>query len=1119
MDVGEWLRGLALAQYEVPCRDNNIHSMVLRRLTADDLRDLGVNSVGHRRRLLDAIDALGEDKPSEELGKPLTRDAAGNAERRQLSVMFCDLVGSTALAAQLDPEDLRGLMGAYHAATSEEIRRFDGFVAQYLGDGVLAYFGYPRAHEDDAERAVRAGLRLVERVGALDVARPLEVRVAIATGLVVVGDLIGTGDAQERGAVGQTPNLAARLQGMAPANGVLIDEATRRLVRDLFEYRDLGLIEARGLLSAVRVSQVLGATAVESRFEAMRDVQLPPLVGRGEEIELLLRRWMRAKDGEGQIVLLSGEPGIGKSRLASSLHQRLRTQTHTLLRYSCSEQNRDTALYPVILHAQRAAGFKREDATKTRFDKLKLLLAQTGENIAEITGLMADLLGLADEGRHPMLPPDPQRRRELILGGLLQQLEALAHQRPVLMIFEDAHWADATSLEFLDRIVERVVGLPILLVITFRPEFVAPWVGQAHVSALSLNRLANRDIAAMVDGIIAGKTLPPELLDRIIERTDGIPLFVEELTKNLLEGGLLREKADSYVLDGPLPPLAIPSSLQALLLARLDRLTGAMEVAQVGAALGRDFSYDLLSAIVRCTEVELHMALGQLTDAGLIFCRGMPPLATYRFKHVLVQDAAYSTLLRAARQKLHTAIAQTLEQSLAAHSEQLTSASEHAAVLADHWLKGENREKALYYALDAARKAARVYAHPEAINRYWQALELLRSLPPTRDRNQLHIETVCSLLDTPASARDEAEEGQLFRHVDQALALATEAGQLAAVARLEALKGIYWGDEVLLTNAIAHAEASGDVEARSRCEFLYGTTLGKLGRCAAALEHLTLAIEIMEGRGDRWRQAMNMASGARCYNARAGRLEQSLIYAARARAEAEKLGDARLQAWCAMEAEPYMYMGLWDKAVEVAEKWLPVAWEIREWPVVHWSSAWLAIAFLKRKRPEQAKQILDRVFAEVPARALDNRSSFAMPYSHMAVAQLHLETGHPNLALNAAQQAVVSSQQIDAPLEEGAAHRVLGQVYEAMGAPHAEADAAFRRSLAVLEKIESPPELAQTLLAYGRFRRGDNSRQDRALIERALRLFQEMGATGWVQEARAALNLPSGAPPNALDRT
>src|SRR5262245_4308512 len=871
MDVAEWLRRLGFEHYAPAFRDNNIDGEILRRLTAEDLRDLGVASIGHRRKLLDAITALREDQSAERPPRAAqTRDVAGKAERRQLSVMFCDLVGSTALAARLDPEDLRELMGSYHAATSEEIRRFDGYVAQYLGDGVLAYFGYPQAHEDDAERAVRAGLRLVERVGALDVARPLEVRVAIATGLVVVGDLIGTGDAQERGAIGQTPNLAARLQGMAPANGVLVDEATRRLVRDLFEYRDLGLIEARGFAGAVPVSQVLGATAVEGRFEARRDAQVAPLVGRGEEVELLLRRWIRAKDGEGQIVLLSGEPGIGKSRLVSFLHQRLSTQTHTLLRYSCSEQHRDTALHPVILHAQRAAGFKREDVTKTRLDKLELWLAQTGENTAEITGLMADLLGLADEGRHPTLLSDPQRRRELILGGLVRQLEALAHQRPVLMIFEDAHWADATSLELLDRIVEQVVGLRFLLVITFRPEFVAPWVGQAHVSALSLNRLAHRDIAAMVYGITAGKTLPPEILDQITERTDGIPLFVEELTKNLLEGGLLRENADSYVLDGPLPPLAIPSSLQALLLARLDRLPGAMEVAQVGAALGRDFSYDLLSAIVRCTEVELCMALGQLTDAGLIFCRGMPPQATYRFKHVLVQDAAYGTLLRAARQKLHTAIAQTLEQSLAAHSEQLISGSEHAAVLADHWLKAENREKALYYALDAAKKAARVYAHPEAINRYWQALELLQSLPSTSDRNQLHIETVWSLLDSPTVptaypvTRDEAEKDQLLRHMDHALALATEAGQMATVARLEALKGIYCGDETLLTNAIANAEASGDVEARSRAEFLYGSTLGRLGRCAAALEHLTLAIEIMEGRGDRLRQAMNLASAGRC---------------------------------------------------------------------------------------------------------------------------------------------------------------------------------------------------------------------------------------------------------------
>jgi class 3 adenylate cyclase/tetratricopeptide (TPR) repeat protein len=1103
MDVGEWLRGLGLAQYELAFRDNNIDDEVLRRLTADDLRDLGVASVGHRRRLLDALDALGEETPNETLGKPLTRDVGVNAERRQLSVMFCDLVGSTALAAQLDPEDLRELIGAYHAAAADEIRRLEGHVAQYLGDGVLAYFGYPQAHENDAERAVRVGLRLVERIGALDAGQPLQIRVAIATGLVVVGDLIGTGETQERGAVGETPNLAARLQAIAPPNGVLIDETTRSLVGDLFDYRDLGLVEARGIKRKVGVLQVLGANPlIENRFDALRGTALTPLVGRREEIEMLMRRWRQANAGNGQVVIVSGEPGIGKSRLASSLRKYLGKQPHTLLRYSSSEQHRDTALYPVIHHMERAAGFSREDAISTRLDKLELLLAGTTDSIAKIAGLFADLLGLTDQRRYPALPRDPQRRRNLILEGLTRQVETLARRQPVLMIFEDAHWADSTSIEFIDRTIEALLSLPILLVITSRPEFAAPWVGQAHASVLSLNRLARPDIAAMINGITAGKKLPTEIVDAIAERTDGIPLFVEELTRSLLEGDLMRETDNGYALDVPLPPLAVPSSLNTLLLARLDRLPGVKEVAQAGAAIGRDFSYELVASVARCGEPELRAGLVQLTDAGLIFSRGTPPRASYRFKHALVRDAAYSTLLRAPRQKLHAAIAQALEQFLANNAEQSGSAVEQAASLADHWFKAGSQEKAFHYSLKAAKEAARVYARPEAIKRYWQALDLLEGLPSTPEQNRLHVETICSLLDLPGWARDNAAKVSMLRHMDEALALATEAGELATIARIEARKGINWEDEGLLIAAMGHAEASGDALVRRYTAHNYAAYLGKCARYATALDYIARARDTEAPK----EQLFWLNVIGRCFSARAGKVEEALTYATAHRAMAEELQDARMQVWSAMEAEPHLYMGHWDKVTEVAERWLPMAWEIREWPVVLWSSAWLAIAYLKLQRPERAGPILARVFADVPARTLVDINAYATLYAHVAATQLHLQTGDAQQALSAAQRAVASSQQIQAPLEEGAAYRVLGEAYGAIGASREEADAAFRNSLALLEKIQSPPELAQTLLAYGRFRRGDNAREDRKMIERALKLFEEMGATGWVAEARAALD-------------
>jgi tetratricopeptide (TPR) repeat protein len=799
-------------------------------------------------------------------------------------------------------------------------------------------------------------------------------------------------------------------------------------------------------------------------------------------------------------VLLSGEPGIGKSRLTSVLRDHMRLERHTLLRYSCSQHHRDIALYPFILQLENAADLQREDLAEQKLDKLEKLLAQSGPTNAGAIGLIANLLGLASGGRYPTGPPDPQRRRELTLAALIGQLDALACQRPMLMIFEDAQWADSTSLELLDRAVEHVAGLPALLIITFRPEFTAPWVGQAHVSSLSLSRLPHREIEAMVNGITAGKNLPAEVIECIVERTDGIPLFVEELTKSLLEGGLLREQNGAYVLDGPLPLLAIPSSLHGLLLARLDRLSQVKEIAQIGAAIGRKFSYELLAAVASYSEAELRAALERLTASGLVFCRGAPPLASYTFKHALVQDAAYSTLLRGQRQKLHARIAEALEQHLL--TQQQISVGEHAALLADHWLRAENGERALTYTLEAAQRAEKLYSRPEAVGLYWQTLDLLERLPPTPDLNRVHAETISSLVRLPGWECDNQAKARLLRHVDRSLAHAVEAGELATVCRLEIVKGFQKEDELLFTSAVAHAEASGDAHVRAAAAFSYGMYLGGRAQYATSLDHISRAIEMMGDPGQRLEQGFMMIMGGRCFNARAGNLAESITYATRARGVAEELGDQRLRAWCAMEAEPYMYMGLWDKVIEVAEKWLPLAWEIHEWPAVFWSSAWLATAYLKLKRPDEAKQVLERLFSELPEHGLAG-ATYAVPHGHIAAAQLHLQTDQLDLALISARQAINSSQQARAPLEEGAAHRVLGQVYQAMNA-HAEADAAFTRSLSILEKIQCPPELAQTLLAYGRFRRGDNAQNDLTLIERALSLFEEMGATGWIKEARAA---------------
>jgi class 3 adenylate cyclase len=567
--IADWLEKLGMSEYAQRFRDNGIDVSVLPHLTDQDLKDIGV-LLGHRRKMLAAITELVgavQAPPQPALTEPKPQDTA---EHRQVTVMFSDLVGSTALSARMDPEDLREVISAYQKCVAATVDRFGGFVAKYMGDGVLVYFGYPQAHEDDAERAVRAGLELIQAVSGLKSNAPLQTRVGIATGLVVVGDLIGSGEAQERGIVGETPNLAARLQGLAEPNSVVIAESTRTLLGNLFELEDLGARDLKGIAGPVRAWLALRPSAMESRFEALHGAALTALVGREEELELLLRRWSKAQTGEGQVVLLSGEAGIGKSRLTASFMERLTGEPRTRLRYFCSPQHTDSALYPVISQMERAAGFVHDDTAQKRLDKIDAVLAQTSTS-AEDAALFAEMLSLPNDGRRPKLDLSPEHRRQRTLGALVSQMEALARQNPVLMIFEDAHWTDPTTLELFGRIVDRIPSLRVLLIVTFRPEFDPPWIGRAYVMALTINRLAQRDIEAMIDRVVGNKPLPANIRHDIIERTDGIPLFVEEMTKAVLEAGS-EDAAQRTAAAIPSPALAVPASLQASLMARLDRL-------------------------------------------------------------------------------------------------------------------------------------------------------------------------------------------------------------------------------------------------------------------------------------------------------------------------------------------------------------------------------------------------------------------------------------------------------------------------------------------------------------------------------------------------------------------
>ena len=659
------------------------------------------------------------------------------AERRQLTVMFCDLVGSTALSVKFDPEDLREIMRAYQDCCERIVERFEGRVSRFMGDGVLIHFGYPQAHEYDPEQAVRAGLAIVDAVRQLKplpVDLALQTRVGIATGQVVVGELIGKEEAQERAVVGETPNLAARLQALANPDEVIIADTTRHLAGALFEYDDLGLHQLKGFAAPVKAWRVRAERAVESRFEAIRaSSALIPLVGRKEEIDLLQRRWQQVRDGEGAAVLLIGEPGIGKSRLIQELRNHAEAESYSSIRCYCAPFHQASALHPVINQMERAAQFSHGDSTAHKLKKLETLLGGFSQQSPDAIPLLASLLSLPVERQSPALNMAPQKQKEKTLEILQAWVTQQAVEKPLLLIFEDLHWIDPTTQDLLGRIIEQGQSIPALMLLTSRPEFQNPWLGLSNLTTLNLQRLNTNNSSEIVRRLTHGKALPDEVMAQIMDKTDGIPLFVEELTKTILEAGFLKNGGSDYTLNGPLPPLAVPATLQDSLMARLDRLAPVREVAQTGALIGRQFSHQLIAAMSSLQDADLQNALDQLCEAGLITSRGAPPEAIYTFKHALVQDAAYNTLLRSKRQTLHARLTDVLM------SEFPELAAIQPELLAHHYTEAGLPAKAIEYWQKAGDRALRSSANKEAIDHLQHGLHLLPSIANTNERKRREL--------------------------------------------------------------------------------------------------------------------------------------------------------------------------------------------------------------------------------------------------------------------------------------------------------------------------------------------------------------------------------------------
>ena len=1070
-DITQWLEELGLAKYASTFAENEVDLDVLPELSEEDLKGLDI-PLGPRKKILRAIAALtnaaGASGPV--AVAPARRD---EGERRQLTVMFCDLVGSTALSTRLDPEDLREVLRAYHDACAKVVAHYDGYVAKFLGDGVLAYFGYPQAHETDAESAVRAGLAVVDAIAALGSTDGalrdlgLAVRVGIDTGPVVVGDIAGEGPAEPASVVGETPNVAARLQALAQPNEVVAGPLTRELIGEAFACEDRGMHRLKGLPAPLQVWRVVRERDIGGRFDAERLPHGAQLVGRQEELGLLARSWEASKRGRGQVVLIQGEAGIGKSRLVQALRAEAASGEHLWVVTQCSPYHAHSTLHPVIEHLKRVMEWSPGDSPDERLAKLESALGrQESVPLERAVPLYAELMSLPlPEGRYPALRLSAEEQREQTLDALAGWLLEEAERRPVLHVWEDLQWADPTTLALIALCIEQSPTVSLLSVLTYRPDFVPPWAMRSHMTPLVLGRLERPEVEALIVQRAGGKAVPPEVVEYVVDKTDGVPLYVEELTKAILDARFVDEQDDRYRMARPLSDVAIPATLQDLLMARLDRLPSVREVAQLGSILGRDFAYEMLLAIGSLGEAKLQEGLDRLVDAELLYQRGRRPRARYVFKHALVHDAAYQSLLRRTRQYYHRQVAELLE------GRYPDIVSTQPELVAHHYARADDHAKATRYLTLCAEKAAGMHAHAEAVASLEEARAHAERLPAddrdrrvlalvVREAQSLHFlgrrQEIVDLLiahrDRVERLGDPAVAGEFhfwlgfahswLGHRTQAAASLRRGLEDASAARDEAIMGrvhralatecIYSGRP--LDEAIAHAREATSLLKRAEDGFWLTQALFTLSYCctfagdfdgaldaAVQLEAFADAAGIGRAKANAAMQAglahamrgdadVGVESCRRALDISPDRFETAFILACLGRACVEA-GDAA-------------------RAVEALEQAVEQADQVRSLQFRAWFRTMLGEAYLLRGTLGNA----DAVVREALAASAGTGFVLGIGLAKQVLGRVAWALGDGAAAMRDLNEAIAILGELGARFELGRTHLALAEVAEAQGA-------------------------------------------------------------------------------------